>query len=58
MNAVQLNPRIRVEVKDNGPGEAVAILDYGPNDTVFWMVFLDSNGESVIVDNALIKKSQ
>lgn len=51
------NPPIRVEVKDVGPGSAVALLDYGPKEIVFFVVFLDSNGACEIVDSNLIRKT-
>lgn len=50
------NPPLRVMVKDVGAGDAVALLDYGPKEITYFVVFLDGNGECEIVDHSLIKK--
>lgn len=50
------NPPLRVTVKDHGAGDAVALLDYGPKETTFFVVFLDASGDCEIVDTLLVNK--
>jgi len=50
------NPPLRVEVKECGLGDAVALLDYGPKEITFFVIFLDANGACEIVDTELVKK--
>jgi hypothetical protein len=50
------NPPLRVEVKDHGLGDAVALLDYGPKEITYFVVFLDASGDCEIVDTELVKK--
>lgn len=57
MQIQQLNPTIRVQVKDKGTAEAIALFDYGPEDDIMWLVFLDEGGQSIFVYGSDIKKS-
>lgn len=57
MNSLQLNPSIPVEVVDKGTGKAVVMLDYGPDEELYWVVFLDKDNKSIIVPNTNIKGS-
>jgi len=57
MNAVQLNPTLPVDVKDYGTGEAVVMLDYGPDKDLYWVVFLDKDGQSIVVKNSSLRKT-
>ena len=57
MTIQQINPTIRVEVKDKGSAEAIALFDYGPAEDIMWLVFLDSDGQSIFVYGSDIKKS-
>lgn len=57
MNSLQLEPSIPVEVEGYGLGEARIMLDYGPDKELFWVVFLDEDGRSIIAPNTKIKKS-
>lgn len=57
MNAVQLEPTILVEVVDHGPGEAYMMLDYGPDKDLYWVVFMDKDGQSLVVKNSSLKKA-
>lgn len=41
---LQLNPTIPVETP-MGKGQAVVLIDYGSEQDLYWVVFLDSNGE-------------
>lgn len=53
----QLNPTIRVKIKNEDTAEAIAIFDYGPDDDIMWLVFLDKNGQSIFVNGRDIQKS-
>lgn len=57
MNILQLNPTIKIQVKDKGQAEAVAIFDYGPDEDIQWLVFLDQDGQSIFVNGRDVKKS-
>lgn len=50
------SPPLRVEVKDLGPGDAVSLLDYGPDEITYLVVFLDLNGVCEIIDTRLVRK--
>lgn len=50
----QLNPTIPVETP-KGRGEAILILDYGPEHDLYWSVFLDNGGECWTFENKLIR---
>lgn len=50
----QLNPSIHVVTPD-GKGEAMGWLDYGKDDDLFWIVFLQKNGECWIYPNPQIR---
>ena len=41
---LQLNPPIPVQTP-KGPGLAQALIDYGPEHHLLWVVFLDCNGQ-------------
>lgn len=41
----QLNPPIRLFVVGKGPGNAVVLIDYGPDWDLWWVVILDRSGE-------------
>ena len=53
---IQLDPTIPVTVEGHGDGDAVALLDYGSVSDLMWLVFLQSDGSSIIVPNNKIKK--
>ena len=53
--ATQLTPTIPVEVVDKGKGSAVALLDYGPEHDLFWVVFMDTTRECWVVPNSEIR---
>ena len=57
MNVTRLNPPIPVEVKDYGSAEAIAIFDYGQDEDIQWLVFLNKDGQSLFVSSSSIKKS-
>lgn len=41
----QLNPTIPVEIADKGKGFAFAVIDYGQEHHLLWVVALDATGE-------------
>lgn len=57
MNIFQLNPPIKIQVKDKGTAEAVALFDYGPDEDIQWLCFLDKDGQSIFVNGRDVKKS-
>lgn len=52
--ALQLNPTIPVDTP-KGHGEAVLVIDYGPEHNLYWVVFLDSGGACWTFENKLIR---
>lgn len=54
MNMLQLDPPIPVETK-LGKGLAVLVLDYGLENDLYWVVFLDENGECWTLSNKDIR---
>lgn len=50
----QLNPSIPV-VTPEGKGEAIGWIDYGKDDDLLWIVFLQKNGECWIYPNPQIR---
>lgn len=51
---VQLNPTIPVVTPD-GKGEAIGWMDYGKDEDLLWIVFLQKNGECWIYPNPKIR---
>lgn len=51
---LQLTPSIPVETP-RGRGEAMILIDYGPEFDLMWTVFLDSNGQSWTFKNSEIR---
>jgi hypothetical protein len=45
MSFTQLNPCIPVTVLDKGKGSAIAVIDYGQEHNLIWVVALDGSGE-------------
>ena len=45
MSFTQLNPTLPVSVLDKGPGVAIAVIDYGEEHNLIWVVALDDSGE-------------
>jgi hypothetical protein len=45
MSFTQLNPALPVTVEDKGPGYAFAVIDYGQEHNLIWIVALNANGE-------------
>ena len=45
MSFTQLSPSLPVTVEDKGKGTAFAVIDYGEEHNLIWVVALDANGE-------------
>jgi len=45
MGFQQLNPSLPVEVEGKGSGYAFAVIDYGEEHNLIWVVAMDANGE-------------
>ena len=45
MSFTQLNPSLPVLVEGKGKGVAFAVIDYGEEHNLIWVVALDENGE-------------
>jgi len=45
MTFTQLNPTLPMTVEGKGAGYAVAVIDYGPEHHLIWVVALDDSGE-------------
>lgn len=41
----QLNPPIPLHVLDKGNGQAMAVIDYGPEHNLIWVTAIDATGE-------------
>lgn len=57
MQIQQLNPAIPVEVRGQGPAEAVALFDYGQDQDLMWLVFILENGQSMFAYGRDIKRA-
>ena len=45
MNLTQLNPTLPMTVAGKGSGYALAVIDYGPEHHLIWVVAIDETGE-------------
>ena len=45
MSFSQLNPTLPVQVEGKGNGSAIAVIDYGEEHNLIWVVALDDSGE-------------
>ena len=45
MSFTQLQTPIPMTVEGKGPGQAIAVVDYGPEHHLIWVVALDESGE-------------
>jgi hypothetical protein len=45
MTITQLNPTLPMTVEGKGSGYAIAVIDYGPEHHLIWVVALDDTGE-------------
>lgn len=51
----QLNPPLPVHVMDRGKGQALALIDYGPDHHLIWVTALDANGEIWCAPNPQVR---
>ena len=51
----QLNPSIPVHVLERGDGQAIAVIDYGPEHHLVWVTALDANGEIWCAPNPQVR---
>lgn len=45
MSFCELHTPIPMTVEGKGPGQAIAVIDYGPEHHLIWVVALDDSGE-------------
>jgi hypothetical protein len=55
MTFTQLNPCIPVLVLDKGKGSAIAVIDYGQEHNLIWVVALDDSGEIWCTPNPRVR---
>ncbi|MFT3967784.1 MAG: hypothetical protein QM690_18075 [Sphingobium sp.] len=55
MSFVQLNPPIPLEVLDKGKGQAIGLIDYGPEHNLIWVTALDASGEIWCAPNPMVR---
>jgi len=55
MAFTQLDPPLPLHVVDRGNGTAVAVIDYGPEFDLLWVVGFDDGGEIWCVPNPQVR---
>lgn len=55
MAMLQLNPTLPLIVHGKGPGMAVAVIDYGENANLIWIVIIDATGEIWCAPNPKVR---
>lgn len=55
MAFTQLDPPLPVHVVDRGKGCAIAVIDYGPEHNLLWVVGMDEGGEIWCVPNPQVR---
>ena len=55
MAFTQLDPPIPLHVVDRGPGFAIAVIDYGQEFDLLWVVGMDEGGEIWCVPNPQVR---
>lgn len=55
MAFTQLDPPLPVHVVDRGKGCAIAVIDYGPEHNLLWVVGMDDGGEIWCVPNPQVR---
>lgn len=53
----QLNPAMPVNVEGKGPGYALAVIDYGQEHNLIWVVALNESGEIWCSPNPKVRMS-
>lgn len=55
MTFTQLNPTLPMVVEGKGSGYAIAVIDYGPEHHLIWVVAVDETGEIWSVSNPQVR---
>ena len=55
MSLTQLAPPLPLHVVDRGKGQAMAVIDYGPEFDLLWVVAMDDGGEIWCVPNPQVR---
>ena len=55
MSFQQLNPPIPLEVIGRGKGQAIAVIDYGPEHNLIWVTAIDATGEIWCAPNPIVR---
>jgi hypothetical protein len=55
MKIIQLNPPLPFHVKDKGNAYAHFLIDYGLEENLMWVVFMDDTGECWTISNPGIR---
>ncbi len=55
MTFTQLNPTLPMTVEGKGSGYAIAVIDYGPEHHLIWVVALDASGEIWSASNPQVR---
>ena len=58
MSLTQLNPFIPLTVEGKGKGFAIAVIDYGQEHNLIWVVALDETGEIWCSPNPKVRLQQ
>ena len=51
----QLNPTVPLHVLDKGDGQAIGMIDYGPEHHLVWITAIDSTGEIWCAPNPQVR---
>jgi len=51
----QLDPTLPMTVEGKGPGYALAVIDYGPEHHLIWVVAIDATGEIWSAPNPTVR---
>ncbi len=51
----QLNPPIPLHVLGRGDGQAIAVIDYGPEHNLLWVTAIDATGEIWCAPNPQVR---
>lgn len=55
MSFTQLNPPIPLHVVDKGDGYAIAVIDYGPDYDLLWVVLVTKSNEIWTANNREVR---
>ena len=54
----QLDPTLPMQVEDRGPGYAFAVIDYGQEFDLLWVVAMNDGGEIWCVPNGKVRMQE